>query len=601
MANDSAARHERALRGWVDDVGGGRLPRREFFARLAEAGIAAPFAAALLAAAGVAGAQTQPAYKPTRRGGGGTLKLLFWQGPTLLNPHFGIGAKDQEGACLFYEPLARYDADGNLVPVLAAEIPSRANGGIAADGRSTVWKLKKGVRWHDGRPFTADDVVFNFAYATDPQTAATTNASYENIAAATRIDAETVRFDFQKVTPVWQRSATLRLIPKHLFEAYGGARSRDAPGNLRPVGTGPYRFVDFKPGDLLRGELHRDYHAAHKPHFDAVELKGGGDATSAARAVLQTGEYDFAWNLQVEDDVLTRLEAARKGRVVACPSGDVEVIQINHADPSVEVDGERSSPKSRHPVLSDRAVREALTLLLDRKSIQGVVYGRAGVATANFLNNPAHYNSPNVKDEFSVSRANAVLDAAGWKLGTGGIREKDGRRLKLLFQTSINSLRQKVQSIYKQSCAKAGIELELKAVAPAVFFSSDVANPDTYGKFLADLQMYAVAGRPPEPSTFMQWFVSWQAAGKANKWQGVNRGRWRSDEYDRLFRASEAELDPVKRTALLIAMNDLVCREHALIPVVYRPSMYGVARQLVAPLSGWDTALSSIAEWYAEA
>jgi len=591
---------EEVLRALVEDVRAGRSDRRAFVARLAGLGISAPFASLLLASAGVA--QAQPAaYKPTRRGGGGALKLLFWQGPTLLNPHFGVGAKDQEGAALFYEALARYDPDGNLVPLLAAEIPSRANGGIAADGRSTTWKLKKGVRWHDGRPFTADDVAFNFTYATDIATAATTFAQYEGIAAATRIDAQTVRFDFQKPSPLWHRSATVAIVPKHLFEAFAGARSRDAPANLRPVGTGPYRFVDFRPGDLLRGEINRDYHGPMRPHFDSVELKGGGDATSAARAVLQTGEYDFAWNLQVEDEVLTRMEASRKGRVVACPSGDVEVIQVNHADPRVEVDGERSSPKSRHPILSDGAVREALTLLLDRKSIQAFVYGRAGVATPNFVNNPVRLNSPNVKDEFSVERANAVLDAAGWKRGSDGVREKDGKKLKLLFQTSINSVRQKVQSIYKQTCAKAGIELELKGVTAAVFFSSDLANPDTYSKFLADLQMYAVAGRQPDPAVFMQWFVSWQATGKANKWQGVNRGRWRNDEYDRLFRASEDELDPVKRTAQLIAMNDLICREHAIIPVVYRPSMYGLGRQLVAPLSGWDTALSSVAEWYAEA
>jgi len=601
MANDRPALDACALGEWADDVRAGRLPRRDFVARLAALGVAAPVASGLLAFAGVAHAQPQPAYKPIKRGGGGPLKMLFWQGPTLLNPHFGIGAKDQEAACLFYEALARYDADGNLVPVLAAAIPSRANGGIAADGRSVVWTLKKDVRWHDGRPFTADDVAFNFAYATDPQTAATTIASYDGVAAAKRIDAHTVRFEFQQPTPVWTRSATVAIVPKHLFEAYIGAKSRDAPANLKPVGTGPYRFVDFKPGDLLRGEINRDYHAPNRPHFDTVELKGGGDATSAARAVLQTGEFDFGWNLQVEDDVLTRLEASRKGRVVACPSGDVEMIQFNHADPLVEVDGERSSPRSRHPILSEHAVREALTLLLDRKSIQTFVYGRAGVATPNFLNNPAPLNSPNIKDEFSVERANAVLDAAGWMRGADGVRQKNGRRLKLLFQTSINSVRQKVQSIYKQSCAKAGIELELKAIAASVFFSSDVANPDTYGKFLADLEMYAVAGRPPDPNVFMQYFVSWQAASKANKWQGVNRGRWKNDEYDRLYRASESELDPVKRTALLIAMNDFICREHAVMPVVYRPSIYGVGRQLVAPLSGWDSALSSIAEWYAEA
>jgi peptide/nickel transport system substrate-binding protein len=211
----------------------------------------------MLAAAGWRAQTGRVSQKPTRRGGGGPLKLLFWQGPTLLNPHFGTGAKDQEGAALFYEALARYDPDGNLVPVLAAEIPSRANGGIAADGRSTVWKLKKGVRWHDGRPFTADDVAFNFTYATDPTTAATTLAQYEGIAAATRIDAETLRFEFQKPTPLWHHAGTVALVPKHLFEAFDGARSRDAPANLRPVGTGPYRFVDFKPGDLLRRDQPR--------------------------------------------------------------------------------------------------------------------------------------------------------------------------------------------------------------------------------------------------------------------------------------------------------------------------------------------------------
>ena len=588
------------LRAWIEDVRAGRLARRDFVGRLMALGIGAPLASGLLASAGVAQAQTRPAYRPTRRGGGGPLKLLFWQGPTLLNPHFGAGAKDQEGSSLFYEPLARYDVDGNLVPVLAAAIPSRANGGIAADGRSTTWRLKKGMRWHDGRPFTADDVVFNRAYAVDPATAAVTAGQYAGIRAAVRVDAETVRFEFDKPTPLWDRAATVQLLPKHVFEPYAGAKSRDAPANLRPVGTGPYRFVEFKPGDLLRGEIHRDYHMENRPHFDAVELKGGGDATSAARAVLQTGEYDFAWNLQVEDDVLRRLEGSRKGRVLACPSGDIEVIQFNHADPWSQVDGERSSPKSRHPILRDDAVREALALLLDRKGVQDFVYGRAGVATPNVLNNPERYNSRNVKDEFSVERANAVLDAAGWKRGSDGVREKDGRKLRLLFQTSINSVRQKVQSIYKQSCAKAGIEVELKAVTAAVFFSSDVANPDTYGKFLADLQMYANAGREPDPGTFMQWFVSWQAAGKANKWLGLNRGRWRNDEFDRLYRASEVELDAVKRTALLIAMNDLVCREHALIPVVYRPSVHGIARHIVAPISGWDSALGSLHDWYSE-
>ena len=104
-------------------------------------------------------------------------------------------------------------------------------------------------------------------------------------------------------------------MPKHLFADYVGDKSRDAPTNLKPVGTGPYKFKDFKPGDLVAGVINTDYHVENRPYFDAIEMKGGGDAVSAARAVLQTGEFDFAWNMQVEDEILTRLEKGGKGRV----------------------------------------------------------------------------------------------------------------------------------------------------------------------------------------------------------------------------------------------------------------------------------------------
>ena len=592
---------ESELRSAIEAVREGRLPRRDFMDRLLSLGLAAPLASVLLAHAGVAQAQPAPVvYKPTRRGGGGLLRLLFWQGPTLLNPHFGTGAKDLEGSRLFYEPLARYDADGELVAVLAAEIPSRDNGGVAADGRSVLWKLKRGVNWHDGRPFTADDVVFNWQYATDPATAAVTAGFYENVKTIEKLDANTVRVVLERPSPVWRRGATNSLIPRHLFEPYKGANSRDAPANLRPVGTGPYRFLDFKPGDLVRGELNPAYHLPNRPHFDQVELKGGGDAASAARAVLQTGEYDFAWNLQVEDEVLRRMEAGGKGRLAIQASGNVEIIQLNASDPGTELEGERSHPKSRHPLLSDPAVRQALALLFDRKNVQEFVYGRTGVATVNVLNNPKAYNSTTLKGETSVSAANAALDAAGWKRGADGLREKGGRKLRLLFQTSTNAVRQKVQTIFKQGCNQAGIEVELKAVTPAVFFSSDVGNPDTYGKFYADLQMYANAGRAPDPDRFMQSFVSWEAASKANKWLGLNRGRFFSEDYDRLYKASAVELDPIKRAALLIHMNDVLGQANYIIPVVYRPSVDGVAKNLVAPLSGWDISLSAIHEWYRE-
>src|SRR5262245_9109886 len=110
-------------------------------------------------------ATAQPAAAPLRRGGGGPLRLLFRQAPTILNNHLALSDKDSLAASIFYEPLAMFDAEARLVPVLAAGVPSRENGHVAPDGRSVVWNLKRGVRWHDGRPFTADDVVFTWEYA----------------------------------------------------------------------------------------------------------------------------------------------------------------------------------------------------------------------------------------------------------------------------------------------------------------------------------------------------------------------------------------------------------------------------------------------------
>ena len=390
------------------------------------------------------------------------------------------------------------------------------------------------------------------------------------------------------------------LIPRHLFKDFTGAKSREAPTNLKPVGTGPYKFVDFKPGDMVRGEINMNYHMPNRPYFDTIEMKGGGDAVSAARAVLQTGEFDYAWNLQVEDDVLKRLEAGGKGRTVSVPSGDIEFIQLNYSDNTQEVDGERSNPKTRHPIWSEEPVRRAMNLLVDRNGVQEFIYGRAGVATPNFLNNPVRYRSPNLKYEFNIEKANALLEGAGWKRGADGIREKGGKKLKFLYQTSISAPRQKTQQIVKQACQKAGIDVELKSVTASVFFSSDFANPDTYPKFFADIQMYTTTQNEPDPERFMDQYVSTELSSKSNKWSGRNISRWRSDEYDRTFKLVEAELDPVKRAALIIKLNDLVSSDGYVIPIVNRSRVSGVTQKLVAPLSGWDNVNWALHSWYRE-
>jgi peptide/nickel transport system substrate-binding protein len=595
--------NEAQLRALIAMVKAGRLSRRAFVRALAGLGLSASLAAQLLGYAGAARAQSKSDYKPTKRGGGGALKVLWWQAPTLLNPHFAIGTKDQEASRIFYEPLAAWDPEGNLVPILAAQIPDIENEGLARDGMSVTWKLKPDVQWHDGRPFTADDVLFNWQYASDPDTATVTIGSYRDITVE-KLDPLTVRVRFQKPTPYWANAFVGvygMLLPKHLFEAYKGDKSREAPANLKPVGTGPYRFVAFNPGDIVKGELNPTYHMPNRPHFDTIEMKGGGDAVSAARAVLQTGEYDYAWNLQVEDEILQRLEKGGRGHVEITATGDIEHLQLNTTDPWTEVDGEFSSIKTTHPLLSDAAVREALAVLVDRGSVQSHIYGRTGIATGNFLNNPPRFRSKNTAWELNIEKANQLLEAAGWKRGPDGIRMKDGKRLKLLYQTSINAPRQKTQAIVKQACQKAGIEVELKSVTASVYFSSDVANPDTYSKFHSDVQMYNTTMPQPDPEILMNQFTSWEIASKANKWQGRNITRWRSEDYDQTYRAAQTELDLVKRAMLFIRMNDLVCAGRAVIPIVNRPRISGISNKLHAAISGWDNDMASLADWYREA
>jgi peptide/nickel transport system substrate-binding protein len=315
--------------------------------------------------------------------------------------------------------------------------------------------------------------------------------------------------------------------------------------------------------------------------------------------VLQTGEYDYAWNTLGEDEILRRLEQAGTGRVETWTSGAVEHIQCNFTDPWKEVDGERASARTTHPLLGDLAVRQALNLLVDRGAVQEQIFGRQAQATANFLNGPPRFRSPNTRWEFDVDKANQVLEAAGWRRGADGVRAKDGRRLRFVYQTSINAPRQKIQAVVKRACARAGIEVELKSVVASAFFSSDPANPDTYSHFYADLQMYNSGPGAPDPQLLMRNFTSWEVAGKHNKWAGRNITRWRNEEYDRLWKAAEQEMDAVKRAAYFVRMNDLLIQHVVVIPVLWRNGVSAAnARLRGMDLSGWDSTLWRLAHWH---
>ncbi len=267
----------------------------------APAGTVAPAGTAVPAATNL----TLPAT--SKRGEGGNLRLLWWQAPTILNPHLAQGTKDFDASRLVLEPLATISSTSIAspdVPVLAKEIPSVQNGGIAADGTSVTWKLRDGVTWSDGDKFTADDVVFTWQFVTNKANGATTAADYETIKEVVAMDPTTVKITFVAPTPVWYLpfvGSRGDILPKHIIMACGDAKQCAA--NLKPVGTGPFVVTDFKPGDTVLYKANDKFREANAPFFATVEMKGGGDATTAVKA-LQSGQVDFAWNPQVGPDIL---------------------------------------------------------------------------------------------------------------------------------------------------------------------------------------------------------------------------------------------------------------------------------------------------------
>lgn len=579
--------------------------------------IAAGLLTACLGAASTPPPPAAPTPAPTAtpaRGSGNTLRILYWQAPTILNPHLALGSKDWAASRVTYEPLASFNQAGELIPFLAAEIPSLDNGGVASNGLSVTWKLKPGVQWSDGKPFTANDVRFTYEYVVNPATGATTAAVYERVSSVEVINDYMVKITFKGVTPDWYLpfvGAQGMILPRHIFEPYNGPTAREAPANLRPVGTGPYTVESFKPQEVLflgndlietNKIVYRPnpyFREADKPYFSKVELRGGGTVKEAARSVLEVGDVDFAFNLQLDGETLDKMEAAGQGRVLVLFGAFVERILLNRADPNrATPNGERASVQFPHPILSDKKVRQALSLAVDRETI-AQLYGRAGRPVSNVLVSPTRFESPNTSYEFNPGKAAVLLDEAGWVDSNGdGVRDKDGLKLSLVFQTSANPVRQQTQRIIQNDMAAIGVEIEVKFYDAGVFFSNDPGNPNTRHHFYADLEEFSTANRSPDPATYFNNWTCAEIAQKANNWSGANIERWCSPAYEVLFEQTKVELNPEIRRRLFINMNDMLIDDVVVIPLVHQADVHGVSHTITGlELTPWDEALWNIKDW----
>jgi peptide/nickel transport system substrate-binding protein len=608
----------------------GKITRREFTLRALALGVGMPIISFILraetasattagaplgrqigwgvAAQGVAGPPAEGMDGRTR-GEGGELKIIQWQAPSLLSPHVSTGDKDNLAAQPILEPLMYYLPDGTLIPNLITEVPTVENGLLAEDLKSVTYKLLDGVTWADGEPLTADDVLFTWQWVIEPANASTSAGVYEAIESIEVVDPQTVQVFFANPNAIWfQPHAGTEfgfVYPKHVLDVEDGKAAHDA-FLLNPVGTGPYKVESFSPNDQVIYVINENYREANKPYFERVNLKGGGDAASAARAVLQTGDYDYAWNLQVEPQILAELEQGGKGVLKIAPGNDVERLLIQFADPNTETDGERAKLGTVNPTMGDKAVRQALNLSAQRDVISTQLYAGEEFEppTANILAGIPSMESPNTSWEFNIEEAKRILEEAGWTM-QGDVRAKDGVELNITFVTSINPVRQKEQAIIKQALEQIGFRVELRQVDAAVFFDSSAGNEQNTSHFYNDIEMYTTGPTTPFPVDYMlTWYAGPEGeniAQASNNWSGQNYGRYQNAEYDELFEQVRLETNIEKAAELFIQLNDILINDVAVIPLVNRAAdKYAISTTLRdenVALSPFEYNYWNIANW----
>ena len=560
-------------------------------------------AAAALAMAPVAHAEG--------RGTDGTVNIIYWQAPSILNPYLSGGTKDVESSSIVLEPLAGYDQDGKLFARLAAEIPTVANGGIAKDLKSITWHLKKGLKWSDGSPVTAADVVFTGKYCMDPQGGCAQLSHFEGVKSIEEVDPLTVKITFKEPQPVPYGpfvSSESPILQKKQFENCMGAKAPTCTeANFNPIGTGPFKVTQFKPNDVIQFAANPNYRVADEPHFAKVNFKGGGSAMASARAVLQTGEYDYGWNLQLAPKVLEDMVKDGKGKLMVGFGTLVERLQLNLTDPSSSLPAnERSTAKVPNPILTDKRVREALSMAIDRNVLTKIGYGPMGKPTCNWVPAPANFadagNTSCLKQ--NIAGAKKLLDEAGWKMGSDGYRHKDGKKLMLTYQTSTNAVRQQFQAIIKQWWKEIGVDTELKNINASVFFGGDPGSPDTFQKFYSDVEMYANNFNGADPGAYVAQYTCNKAPRPASQWQGENIPRFCSKEYDSLVAELGKTANYEKRGEIVKKLNAILTvgqpdSSYAMLPLVWRGRVSAASNTLGGDvMNTWDSEMWNIQSWY---
>jgi peptide/nickel transport system substrate-binding protein len=537
-------------------------------------------------------------------GTGGDLLLLQWQAPSQANALLSSGTKDLLAGSLVLEALAEFAPDGSIVPVLASAVPSTSDGSISEDLTQITWSLRDDILWSDGTPFTAADVVFTYEYCTNEETGCS-NEAFGAVTSVVADDDYTVTITFDAPTPypfVPFVAYTSPVIQAAQFaDCVGAAAKSCSDQNFAPIGTGPYMVTELRPEDTVTYAMNPTYRgvAEGKPFFGTVTIKGGGDAEAAARSVLEVGDADYGWNLQVAPEILTAMEATGIGHLSAAFSSNVEHVNLNQTDPYADPPSEGTP----HPLFVDNPdLHKALSISINRDELNAVGYGPAGVPTCNFW--PVAAEASTNLDACltqDIPAANALLDGLGYLDSDGdGVREApDFGPLEFDFTTSTNSVRQSNQELIQSYWEEIGVKANMKNEDASLFFDGTCASDACIWKFFVPMEMFTNGSSGPDAYGYLKGFRSDQIPTSATSWGGENIPRINDPELDAAIdELATMPLDDPGRTDLVIKINDIVSSTGT-IPLIYRAnnSAFSNAIENVGDLNGWDSEYWNIEDW----
>ena len=542
-------------------------------------------------------------------GQGGELLILQWQAPSQANALLSSGTKDLLASSLVLEPLAEFAPDGSIVPALATEIPTVGNG-VADDFSSITWTLRDDVLWSDGTPFTADDVVFTWEYCADPETGCSADISTVDTVVADDDHTVTVNFVEPQAFPYAVLVAyTMPIIQRAQFaDCVGIEASACTDENFAPIGTGPYMVTELKPEDTVTYEYNPNYRFAAdgQPFFGNITIKGGGDAEASARSVLEIGEADYAWNLQVAPEILQPMEAAGFGTIVTSFTANVEHINLNQTDPEADPPSEWVEDGSgNHPLFfGNLDLSHALSLAIDRDALVQVGYGPTGTPTCTtWPVGDQHSHNNDQWCEYDPDQANAILDGLGYLDTDGdGVREAEGfGPLVFDYVTSTNAVRQSNQDIVKANWADIGVVAEMGNEDASLFFDGTSASDASIWKFFSHIEMFTNGAAGPDPIGYLGGNRIIEIPTAALGWPASNNiVRMQSPDFEAAWvTASGISLDDPAFTDAVIELQDLTHATGAIIPLIHRGNVSGISNTIegFGDPNGWDSEYWNIETW----